>query len=167
MQVGSHARRPYPQVFPKYRNPAQPSETCGGNSHAGWLHSLNPGNSSTIFGFNRHLIVRGATQGSGGTNKRRPQGDLNRLLQKIVDWFLPIVGHLSIKQGKVAVCSKHPTIMGTCINCIAPGSLSATLALILIGALMVAHSERRKLVAVKTQAAPVQSNWSRKAIQPM
>jgi hypothetical protein len=35
---------------------------------------------------------------------------------------------------------------------------SATLALILIGALMVAHSERRKLVAVKTQAAPVQSN---------
>ncbi len=23
----SHARRPYPQVFPKYRNPAEPTET--------------------------------------------------------------------------------------------------------------------------------------------
>jgi hypothetical protein len=45
-----------------------------------------------------------------------------------------------------------------CINCIAPESLSATLAPILIGALMVAHLERRKSVAVKTQAAPVQSN---------
>jgi DNA-binding protein H-NS len=26
----SHARRPYPHVFPKYRNPAQPSETWAG-----------------------------------------------------------------------------------------------------------------------------------------
>jgi DNA-binding protein H-NS len=26
----SHARRPYPQVFPKYRNPNQPSETWAG-----------------------------------------------------------------------------------------------------------------------------------------
>src|SRR4029077_9180270 len=26
----SRARRPYPQVFPKYRNPAQPSETWAG-----------------------------------------------------------------------------------------------------------------------------------------
>jgi DNA-binding protein H-NS len=25
-----HARRPYPQVFPKYRNPAQPAETWAG-----------------------------------------------------------------------------------------------------------------------------------------
>ena len=25
-----HARRPYPQVFPKYRNPAQPGETWAG-----------------------------------------------------------------------------------------------------------------------------------------
>jgi hypothetical protein len=51
-----------------------------------------------------------------------------------------------------------PEIIGTCINGIAPGSWSATLALILIGALMVAHLERRKSVAVKTRAAPVQSN---------
>jgi DNA-binding protein H-NS len=26
----SHARRPYPQVLPKYRNPAQPGETWAG-----------------------------------------------------------------------------------------------------------------------------------------
>jgi DNA-binding protein H-NS len=26
----SHARRPYPRVFPKYRNPAEPSETWAG-----------------------------------------------------------------------------------------------------------------------------------------
>jgi DNA-binding protein H-NS len=26
----SHARRPYPQVFPKYKNPAQPQETWAG-----------------------------------------------------------------------------------------------------------------------------------------
>ena len=26
----AHARRPYPQVFPKYRNPAQPEETWAG-----------------------------------------------------------------------------------------------------------------------------------------
>jgi DNA-binding protein H-NS len=26
----SHAPRPYPQVFPKYRNPAEPSETWAG-----------------------------------------------------------------------------------------------------------------------------------------
>jgi DNA-binding protein H-NS len=26
----SHARRPYPQVYPKYRNPVKPSETWAG-----------------------------------------------------------------------------------------------------------------------------------------
>jgi DNA-binding protein H-NS len=26
----NHARRPYPQVFPKYRNPAEPAETWAG-----------------------------------------------------------------------------------------------------------------------------------------
>ena len=51
-----------------------------------------------------------------------------------------------------------PAIVGTCINCIAPGSFGATLVLILIGALVLAHSERRKLVAAKTRAAPGQSS---------
>ena len=33
-----HARRPYPQVLPKYRNPLQPSETWAGRGkQARWL----------------------------------------------------------------------------------------------------------------------------------
>jgi hypothetical protein len=52
-----------------------------------------------------------------------------------------------------------PAIIGTCINCIAPGSLSATLAFVLIGAGVALTAERRKLVLqAKTQAAPIQSN---------
>ena len=39
-----------------------------------------------------------------------------------------------------------PAIIGSCINCIAPGSLGATLALILIGAGVALTAERRKLV---------------------
>jgi DNA-binding protein H-NS len=34
----SSSRRPYPQVFPKYRNPAKPSETWAGRGkQPGWL----------------------------------------------------------------------------------------------------------------------------------
>jgi hypothetical protein len=44
-----------------------------------------------------------------------------------------------------------PAIIGTCINCLAPGSLTATLALVLIGALMVAYSERRKLLTAQSR----------------
>jgi hypothetical protein len=51
-----------------------------------------------------------------------------------------------------------PEIIGTCINCIAPGSLSATLALALIGVAVALTAERRKLGPAKTQAAPVQPN---------
>jgi hypothetical protein len=48
-----------------------------------------------------------------------------------------------------------PAIIGTCINCIAPGSLSATLVFVLIGAGVALTAERRKLVLqAKTQAAP-------------
>jgi hypothetical protein len=39
-----------------------------------------------------------------------------------------------------------PAIIGTCINCIAPGSLAATFALIVIGAGIALTAERRKLV---------------------
>ena len=42
-----------------------------------------------------------------------------------------------------------PAIIGTCINCIAPGSLSATLALILIGAGVALAAERRKLISAR------------------
>jgi hypothetical protein len=42
------------------------------------------------------------------------------------------------------------TIVGTCINCIAPGSLSATLALIVIGAGVALTAESRKLARVRS-----------------
>jgi hypothetical protein len=42
-----------------------------------------------------------------------------------------------------------PTIIGTCTNCIAPGSLSATLALIVVGAGIALTVERRKLARVR------------------
>jgi hypothetical protein len=42
-----------------------------------------------------------------------------------------------------------PAIIGTCINCIAPGSLSATLALILIGAGVTLVAERRRLIRAR------------------
>jgi hypothetical protein len=50
--------------------------------------------------------------------------------------------------------SRHieaPAIIGTCINCITPGSLSAKLALILIGEFIAAYTERRKLLAAKSR----------------
>ena len=40
-------------------------------------------------------------------------------------------------------------VIGTCINCIAPGSLSATLALIVIGVGIALTAERRKLARVR------------------
>jgi hypothetical protein len=42
-----------------------------------------------------------------------------------------------------------PTIIGTCINCITPGSLSATLALIVIGVGIALTVERRQLARVR------------------
>jgi hypothetical protein len=42
-----------------------------------------------------------------------------------------------------------PAIIGTCINCISPGSLSATLALIVIGAGITLTLERRRLARVR------------------
>ena len=42
-----------------------------------------------------------------------------------------------------------PSVIGTCINCIAPGSLCATLALIVIGAGLALTAERRKLARVR------------------
>ena len=43
-----------------------------------------------------------------------------------------------------------PMIVTSCINCIAPGSLSATLALILIGAGVAWTVDRRKLAPVRS-----------------
>ena len=49
-----------------------------------------------------------------------------------------------------SVMYEAPVIIGTCINCVAPGSLSATLALIVIGAGMALTAERRKLARVRS-----------------
>ena len=49
------------------------------------------------------------------------------------------------------ICNMYeaPSVIGTCINCIAPGSLSATLALIVVGAGIALTAERRKLARVR------------------
>ena len=47
--------------------------------------------------------------------------------------------------AELALMYEASAIIGTCINCIAPGSLSATLALIVIGAGIALTAERRKL----------------------
>jgi hypothetical protein len=67
--------------------------------------------------------------------------------------------HLEDRQKEDRIMFEAPAIIGTCINCIASGSLSATLAFVLIGAGVALTAERRKLVLqAKTQAAPIQSN---------
>jgi hypothetical protein len=42
-----------------------------------------------------------------------------------------------------------PAIIGTCINCVTPASLSATLAFIVIGAGIALTAERRKLARAR------------------
>jgi hypothetical protein len=60
------------------------------------------------------------------------------------------MGHLKDKQKEGRAMYEAPAIIGACINCIAPGSLSATLALIVIGAGIALTAERRKLVSVRS-----------------
>jgi hypothetical protein len=52
------------------------------------------------------------------------------------------------QQGEPTVY-EAPAIIGSCINCIAPGSLTATLALILIGAGVALTAERCKLMRAR------------------
>src|SRR5260370_29850448 len=56
-------------------------------------------------------------------------------------------------KGNSRPCSKRRQSSAPVSTPSAPRSFGATLILILIGALVVAHSERRKLVAAKTRAA--------------
>jgi hypothetical protein len=70
----------------------------------------------------------------------------------MVDWLQQIPDHLKggswiIREG--CAVSEAPTIIGTCINCLSSGSLSATLALIAIGAGIALTAERRKLARVR------------------
>ena len=43
-----------------------------------------------------------------------------------------------------------PSVVTSCINCVSPGSLSATLAVILIGIGVAWNDERRKLARVRS-----------------
>jgi hypothetical protein len=45
-----------------------------------------------------------------------------------------------------------PTIIGTCINCIVPGSLSTTIALILMGVGIALAVEQRKISALSQKS---------------
>ena len=66
----SHARRPYPQVFPKYRNPARPSETWAGRGkQPRWLIAeLRSG--KKLDDFRIRPASGAAARGSGRRNKR-------------------------------------------------------------------------------------------------
>jgi DNA-binding protein H-NS len=69
----SHARRPYPQVFPKYRNPAQPFETWAGRGkQPRWLTAqLRSGKKLDDFRIQASSDRRGAAaRGSGRPNKK-------------------------------------------------------------------------------------------------
>ena len=66
----SHARRPYPRVFPKYRNPARPSETWAGRGkQPRWLIAeLRSG--KKLDDFRIRPASGAAARGSGRRNKR-------------------------------------------------------------------------------------------------
>jgi hypothetical protein len=49
-----------------------------------------------------------------------------------------------------------PTIIGTCINCIAPGNLLATLTVLVVGIGIAVQSERRK--APNIEVVPLRSS---------
>jgi len=46
-----------------------------------------------------------------------------------------------------------PTMIGTCINCIAPGSLTVTFAVIAVGVAIALQAERRKTAHAKRPSA--------------
>jgi hypothetical protein len=53
-------------------------------------------------------------------------------------------GNLEDSAKEDLIVNEAPAIIGTCINCIAPGSLGATLALVLIGVAVALTAERLK-----------------------
>ena len=69
----SRARRPYPQVFPKYRNPTRPSETWAGRGkQPRWLTAqLRSGKKLDDFRIQPSSDRRtAAAQGSGRSNRK-------------------------------------------------------------------------------------------------
>ena len=70
----NHARRPYPQVFPKYRNPTEPAETWASHGKQPGLRprSFDPGKSSTTFRSSQHRTAPSAVPDR--RLRYRPQG---------------------------------------------------------------------------------------------
>ena len=75
----NRARRPYPQVFPKYRNPVQPSETWAGRGkQPRWLTAqLRSGKSLDDFRIQPPSMVRSGSFNSYASKKDRSGGQLN------------------------------------------------------------------------------------------
>ena len=73
-----HARRPYPPVFPKYRNPALPSETWAGRGkQPRWLTAqLRSG--KQLDDFRIQPPSDRARRRNSRTNRKTPDGGLNR-----------------------------------------------------------------------------------------
>jgi DNA-binding protein H-NS len=73
-----HARRPYPQVLPKYRNPAEPSETWAGRGkQPRWLTAqLRSG--KQLDDFRIKPPSDRARRRNSRTNRKMPEGGLNR-----------------------------------------------------------------------------------------
>jgi DNA-binding protein H-NS len=72
-----HARRPYPQVLPKYRNPLQPSETWAGRGkQPRWLTAqLRSG--KHLDDFRIQSPSKRAQRHNGRTGRKTPEGGLN------------------------------------------------------------------------------------------
>jgi DNA-binding protein H-NS len=73
-----HARRPYPQVLPKYRNPLQPSETWAGRGkQPRWLTAqLRSG--KHLDDFRIQPPSDRARRRNSRTNRKASEGGLNR-----------------------------------------------------------------------------------------
>jgi DNA-binding protein H-NS len=74
-RIVGHARRPYPQVFPKYKNPEQPSETWAGRGkQPRWLSAqLRSGKNSMISEFICRTTLVGAHTKLNCKRKDRPK----------------------------------------------------------------------------------------------
>jgi DNA-binding protein H-NS len=75
----NRARRPYPQVFPKYRNPVQPSETWAGRGkQPRWLTAqLRSGKNLDDFRIQPPSVVRTGSFNKYASKKDRSGGQLN------------------------------------------------------------------------------------------
>jgi DNA-binding protein H-NS len=67
-------RRPYPQVFPKYRNPAQPAETWAGRGRQPRWVTEQLSSGKKLDDFRIQLASGSARRSGGGREAQRAQG---------------------------------------------------------------------------------------------